>query len=91
MAFFTVRWQAGTLDNCDLIDRPATGNAASAGSHSCQANAFVVSNNVSKSSAGNVATWTSTRSAVRSHKLVRQMADSSPPERIQPGETTWPV
>ena len=27
-AFLTIRWQAGTLESCDLSERPATGNAA---------------------------------------------------------------
>ena len=31
IAFLTIFWQAGTLESCDLIDGPLTGNSASAG------------------------------------------------------------
>ena len=42
MARFTLRWQAGTLESCDLMLRPVTGKAASTGIQSPQGIALTV-------------------------------------------------
>ena len=55
MARLTARWHAGTLESCDLIERPVTGNSASIGKNCPQGIARVVSNKASKSAAGNSA------------------------------------
>ena len=77
--------QAGTLLNCDLCDRPVTGNNASGGSHVSQGNACVRSKSSPKSVAVNVPIRSSTRSAVRNQRLLRASAEASVTNRTRPG------
>ena len=78
MAFLQIFWQAGTLWRADLTEVPVTVNFPSGGIRFSQAMALVCWNSSSKVFAVNSAILRRTRSAVRSHRLLRTMPRSSP-------------
>ncbi len=85
IAFLTIFWQAGTLDNCELRERPETGNSPSAGIQRAQSRAFVPSNSCPKSVVSILPMSISTRSADRRCRFAWAMAAASPSNATRPG------
>ena len=84
IAFLATDWTAGTDARRDFADRAFTVIAASRGARARQSIPRTPSNRASKSGAGNSASTTKMRSAVRRRTLHRAMSAASPANR------TWP-
>ena len=78
MAFFVMLWQSETENSVLFALFPLTWMNASRARYCFQGSAFTPSNSSSNVRASNVPTSASTRSAVRSQRHARAMAEKSP-------------